>query len=121
MGYLSAGRGIIVHRTQCGNLSEFRKQPDKWIAVNWESNIDQEFSAEIVTEIMNKPGALAEIAASIADTGSNIEGVSIDERLEEDYAELTFQILVRDRLHLANVIRRIRSMKIVKRITRTCA
>jgi GTP pyrophosphokinase len=121
MGYLSAGRGIVVHRTVCGNLSEFRKHPDKWISVNWEENIDHEFSAEIVTEIMNKPGALAEIAASIADTGSNIEQVSIDERQEEDYADLTFLILVRDRLHLANVIRRIRSMPIVKKISRTCA
>jgi guanosine-3',5'-bis(diphosphate) 3'-pyrophosphohydrolase len=121
MGYLSTGRGIIVHRTLCGNLSEFRKQPDKWIAVNWEENIEQEFSAEIVTEIMNKPGALADIAASIADTGSNIEQVSIDERQEEDYASIAFLILVRDRIHLANVIRRIRSMKIVKKISRTYA
>jgi len=121
MGYLSVGRGIVVHRTACGNLSEFRKQPEKWISVNWEENIDHEFSAEIVIEILNKPGALAEIAASIADTGSNIEQVSIDERQEEDYADLTFLILVRDRLHLANVIRRIRSMSIVKKISRTCA
>lgn len=121
MGYLSTGRGIVVHRTICGNLSEFRKQPDKWIAVNWEDNIEQEFSAEIVTEILNKPGALAEIATSIADTGSNIEQVSIDERQEEDYASLAFLILVRDRVHLANVIRRIRSMPIVKKISRTCA
>jgi GTP pyrophosphokinase len=121
MGYLSAGRGIVVHRTVCGNLSEFRKQPDKCISVNWEENIDHEFSVEIVTEIMNKPGVLAEIAASIADTGSNIEQVSIDERQEEDYAELVFLILVRDRLHLANVIRSIRSMPIVKKISRTCA
>ena len=121
MGYLSTGRGIVVHRTVCGNLSEFRKQPDKWIAVNWEDNIEQEFSAEIVTEIMNRPGALAEIAARIADTGSNIEQVSIDERQEEDYASLAFQILVHDRVHLANVIRKIRSMPIVKKISRTCA
>jgi GTP pyrophosphokinase len=121
MGYLSAGHGIVVHRTVCGNLSEFRKQPDKWIAVNWEETIDREFSVEITTEIMNKPGALAEIAASIADTGSNIEQVSIDERQEEDYMDLTFLILVSDRVHLANVIRRIRSMPVVKRISRSCA
>jgi len=121
MGYLSAGHGIVVHRTVCGNLSEFRKQPKKWIAVNWEGKIDREFPAEIMTEILNKPGVLAEIAATIADTGSNIEQVSIDERNEEDYADLTFQILVRDRTHLANVIRRIRQMPVVKKISRTCA
>ena len=121
MGYLSAGRGIVVHRNICGNLSEFRKQPEKWITVNWEDDIDREFSAEILVEVTNRPGVLAEIAASIADTGSNIEQVSIDERQEEDYADLTLLILVRDRVHLANVIRRIRSMPVVKKISRSCA
>lgn len=121
MGYLSAGRGIVVHRNICGNLSEFRKQPDKWVAVNWEKRIDREFSAEILIEVSNKPGVLAEIAASIADTGSNIEQVSVDERSEEDYADITLLMLVRDRVHLASVIRRIRSMPVVKKITRTCA
>ncbi|MBT77652.1 MAG: bifunctional (p)ppGpp synthetase/guanosine-3',5'-bis(diphosphate) 3'-pyrophosphohydrolase [Gammaproteobacteria bacterium] len=121
MGYLSTGRGIIVHRTVCGNLSEFRKQPDKWVAVNWEETIEHEFSAEITTEILNQPGALAEIAARIGDTGSNIEQVSINDRQEKEYADLTFLILVRDRIHLARVIRRIRSMQVVKKISRSCA
>jgi RelA/SpoT family (p)ppGpp synthetase len=120
MGYLSAGRGVIVHRNICGNLSEFRKQPDKWVAVNWERSIDREFSVEIVVEVTNRPGVLAEIAARIADTGSNIEQVSVDERLE-DIADLRFLILVRDRNHLARVIRGIRPMPSVKKITRTCA
>jgi (p)ppGpp synthase/HD superfamily hydrolase len=121
MGYLSAGHGIVVHRSVCGNLSEYRKQPEKWIAVNWEKHIDREFSAEIMVEVTNKPGALAEVAASIADTGSNIEQVSIDERQKDEIVGLLFLILVRDRIHLANVIRKIRSMSIVKKITRTCA
>ena len=47
MGYLSSGRGVVVHRNTCGNLINFRKQPDKWIAVDWESNIDREFSSQI--------------------------------------------------------------------------
>jgi GTP pyrophosphokinase len=120
MGYLSAGRGVIVHRNVCGNLSEFRKQPEKWIAVNWEQNINREFPAGITVEVSNLPGVLADIAASIGDTGSNIDQVSIDER-HEDIADLSFLILVRDRVHLAQVIRAIRSMPVVKKITRTCA
>jgi len=120
MGYLSAGRGVIVHRNICGNLSEFRKQPEKWIAVNWEQNINREFPAGITVEVSNLPGVLADIAASIGDTGSNIDQVSIDER-HEDIADLSFLILVRDRVHLAQVIRAIRAMPVVKKITRTCA
>ncbi|MDH3978107.1 MAG: TGS domain-containing protein, partial [Gammaproteobacteria bacterium] len=121
MGYLSAGKGIVVHRNVCGNLSEFRKQPQKWIAVNWEDTIDREFTVEILVEVSNKPGVLAEIAATIADGGSNIEQVSVDERNEEGYADLSFRILVQNRVHLARVIRGIRTMPVVRKITRTCA
>jgi RelA/SpoT family (p)ppGpp synthetase len=120
MGYLSAGRGVVVHRNVCGNLSEFRKQPEKWVSVNWEQDIEREFSVEILVEVINRPGVLAELAARIADIESNIEQVSVDERLE-DFAELRFLILVRDRVHLAKVIRRIRSMPVVQKISRTCA
>jgi (p)ppGpp synthase/HD superfamily hydrolase len=119
MGYLSAGRGVVIHRTACGNLGEFRKQPNKWIAVTWEPGIDREFSVEIRVDTENRPGALAEVATRIADAGSNIEQVSVDES-HDDCAVLKFQILVRDRRHLAEAIRSIRKMKVVKRITRTC-
>jgi RelA/SpoT family (p)ppGpp synthetase len=119
MGYLSAGRGVVIHRNVCGNLGEFRKQPHKWIAVNWENDIDREFSVEIRVEVRNRPGALAEIAAKIGDADCNIEQVSVEER-EGDTADLNFSILVKDRVHLARVIRSIRHMPVVKRVTRTC-
>jgi guanosine-3',5'-bis(diphosphate) 3'-pyrophosphohydrolase len=120
MGYLSAGRGVIVHRNICGNLSEFRKQPEKWIAVDWEPDINREFSVEITVEVTNRPGVLAEIATKIGDTGSNIDQVSVDER-HEDIADLVFLILVKNRVHLAKVIRAIRRITVVNRITRNCA
>lgn len=119
MGYLSAGRGVVIHRTACGNLGEFRKQPNKWIAVTWEPGIDREFSVEIRVETENRPGALAEVATRIADAGSNIEQVSVDES-HDDVAVLKFSILVRNRRQLADAIRSIRKMQVVKRITRTC-
>jgi (p)ppGpp synthase/HD superfamily hydrolase len=120
MGYLSAGRGVVIHRNTCGNLGEFRKQPHKWIPVTWEPGIDREFSAEIRVDVQNKPGVLAEVAARIGDAGSNIEQVSVDERLE-DAAALIFSILVRDRVHLAQVIKSIRPMAVVKKVARTSA
>jgi len=119
MGYLSTGRGVVIHRDICGNLSEFRKQPSKWIAVNWEKDINQDFSAEISVEVINKPGALAEVAARIGDAGSNIEQVSLEEQHEENI-DLVFTTLVRDRVHLSRVIRGIRRMSNVNRVTRTC-
>jgi guanosine-3',5'-bis(diphosphate) 3'-pyrophosphohydrolase len=119
MGYLSAGRGVVIHRNVCGNLGEFRKQPHKWVAVNWQDLIDREFSVEIRVEVTNRPGALAEIAAKIGDADCNIEQVSVEER-EGDTVDLRFSILVKDRVHLARVIRSIRHMQVVRRVTRTC-
>jgi len=119
MGYLSAGRGVVIHRNICRNLGEFRKQPKKWITVNWEPGIDREFPVEILIEVANRPGVLADVAANIGDADSNIEQVSVDERHEET-ADLLFSILVHDRKHLARVIRSVRHLPLVKRISRTC-
>jgi GTP pyrophosphokinase len=67
----------------------------------------------------NRPGVLAEVAARIADTGSNIEQVAIDEG-QDQAATLVFTLLVRDRRHLAGVIRDLRRMNVVKKLSRTC-
>ncbi|MGI9308088.1 MAG: RelA/SpoT family protein [Gammaproteobacteria bacterium] len=118
MGYMSAGRGIVIHRTACGNLVEYSKQPNKWITVEWEPVIERDFAAEIRVLVDNKPGVLAEVATRIAEGGSNIDQVSVQE--VEDNAELVFTILVKDRTNLARVIRSIRTMKLVIRVVRTC-
>ena len=120
MGYLSSGRGVVVHRNTCGNLINFRKQPDKWIAVDWESNIDREFSSQIQVDTLNKPGVLAEVAATIGDCSSNIEQVSVLGR-HEDCSVLSFLLQVRDRNHLAQIMRNVRNMSNVIRVARECA
>ncbi len=120
MGYFSSGRGVVIHRNSCGNLQQFAKQPGKWLGVDWEIKIDRDFTVELRVEMLNRPGSLAEVALKIAEAGSNIEQVSVAED-DEDLAAMLFLILVRDRTHLAQVLRRIRTMRIVKRVIRTCA
>ncbi len=120
MGYLSSGRGVVIHRNKCGNLSVFRKQPEKWIAVSWEKEIDREFSSQIHVDTHNKPGVLAEVAATIADSGSNIEQVSVLGR-HEDCSVLSFLLQVKDRRHLAQILRSVRKMPNVIRVVRDCA
>ncbi|RLA29432.1 MAG: guanosine-3',5'-bis(diphosphate) 3'-diphosphatase, partial [Gammaproteobacteria bacterium] len=120
MGYLSSGRGVVIHRTSCGNLANFRKQPEKWLAVAWEQDIDKEFSSQIQVDTANKTGVLAEVAAMIADSHSNIEQVSVLDR-HEDCTVLTFLIQVKDRIHLAQIMRNVRKMPNVIRITRDSA
>ena len=120
MGYLSAGRGVVIHRNTCGNLINFRKQPDKWITVSWEKSIDREFSSQIHVDTQNKPGVLAQVAATIADCGSNIEQVSVLGR-HEDCSVLSFLLQVHDRNHLARIMRNVRKMPNVIRVARDCA
>jgi guanosine-3',5'-bis(diphosphate) 3'-pyrophosphohydrolase len=120
MGYLSSGRGVVIHRNTCGNLHQFSKQPGKWIGVDWEEGIEQDFSVELRIEMSNRPGSLAEVALQIADAGSNIEQVAVNED-DNDFAEMIFLILVKNRVHLAHVMRRIRKMRNVKRVARTGA
>ncbi len=120
MGYLTAGRGIVIHRNVCGNLSNFRKQPEKWIAVSWENDIDRDFSCQIQTETHNRTGVLAEVAATIADCGSNIEQVEVLGR-HEDCSVLSFLLTVKDRTHVAKIMRNVRKMPNVMRVSRDCA
>lgn len=120
MGYLSSGRGIVIHRNKCGNLINFRKQPEKWIAVSWEETIDREFSSQIHVDTQSKPGVLAEVAATIADSGSNIEQVSVLGR-HEDCSVLSFILQADNRVHLAQIMRKVRNMKNVIRVVRVCA
>jgi GTP pyrophosphokinase len=119
MGYLSSGRGIVIHRNKCGNLAIFRKQPEKWISVSWEKDVGREFSSQIQVETLNKPGALAEVAATIADSGSNIEQVSVLGR-HDDCSVLSFLLQVHDRNQIAKIIRNVRKMPNVMRVSRDC-
>ena len=117
MGYLSAGRGVVIHRDSCGNLINFRKQPEKWLSVDWEDAIDRDFSTQIQVETVNKTGVLAEVAAVIADSGSNIEEVSVVNP-DHDTSAMTFLLQVRDRTGLANIMRNVRKMPNVNRVSR---
>jgi RelA/SpoT family (p)ppGpp synthetase len=117
MGYLSAGRGVVIHRNSCGNLINFRKQPEKWLTVTWEKNIERDFSSQIQVETVNKTGVLAEVAAVIADSGSNIEEVSVVNR-HQDTSAMSFLLQVKDRIHLARIMRNVRKMPNVNRVSR---
>jgi len=117
---LSSGRGVVIHREACGNLASFRKQPDKWISVTWQAEIDRLFHVEIKVEVTNQTGVLAQVAAAIASTQTNIERVSVVER-DSDSSTLIFELVVRDRRQLARVIRSVRGMPQVLRVIRTLA
>ncbi len=120
MAYLSTGRGVMIHRQNCGNLAEYRKQPEKWISVAWEATHDRLFSSEIQLEVSNRVGVLAAVAASVAGTETNIDHVILEER-DADMSALTLELQVRDRQHLARIIKTVRRMPDVQRVFRSLA
>jgi len=111
------GTGIVVHHRDCRNLSAAQKNADSWLDVQWETEMQGEFSTEIRVDVGNQRGVLAEVAATIAQTESNIEHVHTEER-DGVTTALTFIIAVRNRQHLARIMRRLKSLKPVIRITR---
>ena len=104
MAYLSSGRGIVIHRETCVNVEDYRKHPEKWLAVAWELTTDRTFSSEIRADVSNKTGVLAQVAAAIAASETNIAHVLVDER-DAETSTLVFELKVRDRLQLAGIMR----------------
>ncbi|HYM35748.1 MAG TPA: bifunctional (p)ppGpp synthetase/guanosine-3',5'-bis(diphosphate) 3'-pyrophosphohydrolase [Steroidobacteraceae bacterium] len=120
MAYLSTGRGVVIHREACGNLKNYRKQPEKWLSVSWKSRPDRLFTVEIRIDVENKLGVLAAIASNISETHTNIEHVSVMER-DGDAASLIFELQVKDRKQLATVMRSVKKMPNVMKVVRTLA
>jgi len=118
--FLSAGRGVVIHRERCVNVEDYRKHPEKWLPVSWRPAPDRLFNSEVRIYVVNRTGVLAAVAAAIASTETNIHHVSIEEQ-EGDASILTFELKVRDRKHLARVMRVTRRMPDVTRVSRTIA
>jgi len=117
VGYLSAGKGIVVHRLDCPNVVEYRKTPERMIAIDWDHEVSGDYRVQLRIVVDNKPGVLATVAASIAEGDSNIENVEYQER-DQQTSTLLFTIEVRNRKHLADVMRRVRRAAVVHGVYR---
>jgi guanosine-3',5'-bis(diphosphate) 3'-pyrophosphohydrolase len=117
IGTFHRGRGLVIHRQGCPNLGTYPRTGESWLDVHWEQAPGAEFTTEIRVSVGNQRGVLATVAAAIADMDSNIEHVAIGER-DGLSSTLDFVIGVRDRAHLASVMRTLRALPKVMRITR---
>ena len=117
IGYINAGRGIVIHRDHCRNVANYKKNPEKWIEVEWEPHAGADFSAELRLDVANRRGVLATIAAAISAADANIETINTSER---DGNATTVHLLldVRDRAHLARVMRQLRTLPEVLKLAR---
>ncbi|AFT68453.1 Guanosine 3,5-bis-pyrophosphate (PpGpp) synthetase, RelA/SpoT protein [Alloalcanivorax dieselolei B5] len=118
LGHLSAGRGIVVHRDTCKNLlAEMRNAPEKCIALSWERQAEQEFTAGLRIELVNKRGVLATLANSVTELGSNIDTIEMSDK-DPTLSLLNVTLTVKDRIHLARIIKRLRVLDNIVRIHR---
>ncbi|HEY7754110.1 MAG TPA: ACT domain-containing protein, partial [Steroidobacteraceae bacterium] len=120
VAYLSSGRGIVIHRESCSNVAAFGKQPDKWIPAVWQKDQQRLFTAGLAVEVTNRMGILAQVATRIAAEQSNISHVNVDSS-QGDQSVILFEVQVKDRAHLARLIRAIRGMKDVLKVERSLA
>ena len=117
IGYLSAGRGIVVHRENCKNLSEMHKMPEKYIFIQWAESVEGEFPVELRIDVLNQRGVLATLANKLAEFDANIQNVHIDER-DGHHNTITFLLSTKNRIHLAKVIKALKSIPTVTRVMR---
>jgi guanosine-3',5'-bis(diphosphate) 3'-pyrophosphohydrolase len=117
VGLMTAGRGMVIHTTTCRNLREHRHPPENYIDVQWEPGIEEEYPVEVAVLVADRRGVLATVAAAFGNADSNIENVAIEER-DGLTNTLRFTITVHNRQHLARVMRRVRNIPSVMRISR---
>lgn len=117
IAHVSPGKGLVVHMESCANIRGYQGEPDKYISVHWDNVEGAEYQANLRVEIVNHQGALAKITSIIASAGSNIHNLSTEERDGRVYL-INLRISVKDRVHLANVMRRIRVLPEVLRTSR---
>lgn len=119
IGMMTAGKGLVVHYAKCPNsVRRWKQSRDKWISVYWDSNPGSEFTAEISIKTANERGVLAVVAAKISEESSNIENIIFDEKYGAT-TTITVLLTVRDRAHLARIIRAVRKTPKIYKVKRT--
>ncbi len=116
-GFIKKGQGLVVHTHDCPTAAKSRGDPEKWLDVEWAPETDKMFDVAIRVTVVNQRGVLAKVAAAIAEAGSNIDNVSMDEE-RNLYTTMHFTLQVANRLHLAKVMRALRRIQEVVRIAR---
>jgi len=118
VGSMKKGQGLVVHSADCRAIERSRRnEPEQWLDVEWDPSSTRMYQAAIKVMVQNQRGVLAKVASEIAEAGSNIDSIS----MEEDRAYFTnmlFVLEVSNRGHLARVMRALRRLPDVKKLTR---
>ena len=118
IGLIKKGQGLQIHTHDCPVAGKARGDSDKFLDVEWDVATHKMFDVAIRLVVVNQRGVLAKVAAVIAEAGSNIDNVSMEEEDGSVYTGMLFTLQVENRGHLANVMRGLRKLPEVVRIAR---
>ncbi len=117
IGHMSTGKGIVIHQVECRNLADADKHPEKYLSLTWAKNIEGEFTVELILEAENNRGLIANLANIITQLDGNIDSIHLDEK-DATIGTIRIVMSVSDRVHLANIIKKLRAVKQVNKLTR---
>ncbi|MSR10789.1 MAG: bifunctional GTP diphosphokinase/guanosine-3',5'-bis pyrophosphate 3'-pyrophosphohydrolase [Gammaproteobacteria bacterium] len=117
VGHISSGRGMVIHTIDCNNIADVRDNSEKCVPVRWDPDVVGEFSVELRVELENQRGIIATLATTITGTEANIEKISTLER-DARFSIVNLSLNVHNRVHLARVMKRVRLINAVLRVTR---
>jgi len=118
IGVISKGQGMVIHTHDCPVIAKARHDPDRVLDVAWDPETKKLFEVNIKLVVANQRGVLAKVAAEIAEAGSNIQNVAVDPEDGSRYTNMFFTLQVSNRLHLASIMRSLRRIPEVVRISR---
>jgi GTP pyrophosphokinase len=119
VGILTPGEGITIYPIQSPALTAFDDQPERWLDVRWDIDIDKRelFPAQIKVNAINEPGTLASIATVIGEHGGNIDDIRVHAR-SPDFREMVIDIEVMDVKHLNTIIAQLKAKTVVSNVER---
>ena len=117
IGVIDMGKGILIHMEHCLSISKVRHFLDRCIPLRWSEKAKGVFPTVVFIQIINELGTLAMLSLAFSESEANIEDITIEER-EGLHCIIMFRISVRDRVHLAKVLRRLRRVRRVIKIIR---
>ncbi len=118
VGIMDMGRGVIVHTDTCHRIAKLRKHQDKYLPLRWAAQTSGEFLVKVNVHAINERGILAATTAAIAQSEADIEAIDVQEKDGQHYM-VVFKLLVRNRIHLAQIIRSLRVLKQVTKVRRS--
>ncbi len=119
MGYLGRGEGLVVHTDDCSVAKRLaHRDSERFIAVDWSDEPVRGFDMALLVTVANGKGVLARVAAALAAAEADITHVDMEQETAQDATDLRFGVLVRDRVHLAAVMRSVRRTTSVLRVQR---